>query len=65
MDENKGWVKIYGNESWHIAKDTMDADGFTVIGTLCGLVPRNYDFRPERPGHEKTCEGCLRLKVKD
>jgi hypothetical protein len=64
--EAKQWIKIASeSESWHIVKDTVDEAGFTVIGTLCGLKPRNFDVRNERPGHEASCENCLRIYTKD
>lgn len=69
MVKDRQWLKIrYEDDdrrSWHIAKDTVDDAGFTVVGTLCGLKPRYYDLRNERPGNEATCESCFRVEDKD
>jgi hypothetical protein len=65
MDKIDGWVQIVGNDSWHIAKEDTDEGDFRIIGTLCGLKPRNFDLRRDRPGNEATCENCLRILTKD
>lgn len=61
------WIKVSSSEdgSWHIVEETTDDQGFTVLGTLCGLKPRNFDVRSERPGNEASCENCLRILTKD
>jgi hypothetical protein len=64
--ETRKWIQIAGNDSWHIlGPDKTDDAGFTVLATLCGLTPRNFDLRTERPGHEASCENCLRILTKD
>lgn len=59
------WMKVYGNDSWHLVTEAVDGSGFTIIATLCGLKPRNFDVRNERPGNEASCENCLRILTKD
>lgn len=60
------WMRINANESWHLVEPhAVDEAGFTVVGTLCGLKPRYYDLRNERPGNEASCESCLRILTKD
>lgn len=66
IEQPEGWLRIAGNDSWHIVDlEAVDDAGFTVIGTLCGLQPRNYDLRDKRPGNEASCENCLRIVTKD
>jgi hypothetical protein len=64
-DPGRSWIRVNDNESWHILADATDEAGFTVIGTLCGLRPKIFDVRRERPGNEASCENCLRILTKD
>lgn len=64
--ETSKWLQILGNDSWHIlGPDAEDDSGFTVLATFCGLKPRHFDLRTERPGNEATCENCLRIVMND
>jgi hypothetical protein len=58
------WLKSAGNDSWHIV-DPESVASLMVVSTLCGLTPRNYDLRGNRPGNEASCENCLRIEVGD
>lgn len=49
------WIKI---RSWHAVKTATRAPGRYL--TICGRGAEGTTL-PERPGHEATCESCLRI----
>lgn len=53
------WAQTRTRKSWHIA----DPDELRrmVLEGLCGKRLDPETLRDERPGHEKTCETCLRI----
>jgi hypothetical protein len=64
--QGRQWMRIYDNESWHLrGASALDDAGLRVVATMCGLKPRHYDLRNERPGNEASCENCLRILTKD
>lgn len=57
------WIKVSEDaESWHIVDEAEEDSSF--FKTLCGHETAE-DIVEDRPGHEKTCESCLRKAVQD
>ena len=60
---NVFWVKASdAAKSWHILDEPNSIDDLKV--TLCGRET-SEEAVDERPGHEKTCEICLRIQADD
>ena len=51
---NAQWAKTRSGRAWHIVRETFD-------WSLCGRSIKVDTIRDDRPGHEKTCESCLRI----
>jgi len=66
MDDSIVWVKISDEaESWHIVEHSfVSRANVPLTTTFCGRVSSEVPAI-ERPGHEKTCESCLRIRVSD